>query len=62
MGAMYFILNSRLREKRLIKNTFPMSPGFMMMKNLPEKKVKDACYVSCFQYSEAFRSENFNFV
>ena len=40
MGAMYFILNSRLREKRLIKNTFPMSPGFMTMNNLPEKKSK----------------------
>ena len=40
MGAMYFILNSRLREKRLIKNTFPRTPGFMTMNNLPEKKSK----------------------
>ena len=50
MGAMYFILNSRLHEKRLIKDTFPMSFGFMTMNNLPEKKVKDECYVSYFQY------------
>lgn len=51
MGAMYFILNSRLREKRLTKNTFPMSSGSMTMNNLPEKKVKDECYVSYSQYS-----------
>ena len=40
MGAMYFVLNSRFHEKRLIKNTFPMSSGFTTMNNLPEKKSK----------------------